>query len=60
MRNTVQYPVTLDEMIEACEWAAEKMTQQKPINYGDMRPLALRRAAIHLKRLQFAAHEDDE
>lgn len=60
MRNTDQYPITLNEMIEACEQAAvqivsgwEKEPENMPI--GDITPMALHEAANRLKRLQFAA-----
>lgn len=60
MRNTHQYPVTFEEMIEACEYASQKLLDEKPMTFGGIRPYALKRAAIHLKRLQFAALENEE
>ena len=60
MRNTDQYPITLDEMVDACDRAADsiidgwnKDPQNMPI--GDITPMALREAANRLRRLQFAA-----
>lgn len=60
MRNTDQYPITLDEMIDACERAATQIVarwEQEPENmpFGDLTPMALQEAANRLKRLQFAA-----
>lgn len=62
MRNTDQYPITLNEMIAACERAAadiltewEKDPLRMPI--GDITPMALQEAANRLKRLQFAAQD---
>ncbi len=60
MRNTDRYPITLDEMIEACERASESLLAKyraKPASMpiGDITPMALREAAVRLKRLQFAA-----
>lgn len=62
MRNTLQYPVTLNEMIEACERAAAEFIEQikeqgadAPV--GDIHGLALQEAANRLKRLQFAAQD---
>lgn len=58
MRNTDQYPITLDEMIEAVERAAEQelarlRLRNAPI--GGIQGMALQEAASRLKRLQFAA-----
>lgn len=60
MRNTDPYPITLNEMIDACERAAtdiltewEKDPLRMPL--GDITPMALQEAASRLKRLQFAA-----
>lgn len=60
MRNTDQYPITLNEMIDACERAAidivsgwERNPGDMPI--GDITPVALNEAANRLRRLQFAA-----
>lgn len=60
MRNTSLYPITLAEMIDACERAAvdivrgwEQNPEDMPI--GALTPMALQEAANRLKRLQFAA-----
>ncbi len=58
MRDTDNYPVTLDEMIDAVERAyrealADLRKPDAPI--GGIHALALREAAARLKRLQFAA-----
>lgn len=57
MRNTDQYPITLDEMIEACERASAKEVAgyRKRLVVGDITAMALQEAAARLKRLQFAA-----
>lgn len=59
MRNTDQYPVTLNEMVAACERAAQEFTDtlgaDSPI--GDIHGMALHEAANRLKRLQFAAQD---
>lgn len=60
MRNTDIYPVTLNEMIDACERAAVQIVagwEREPENMpmGDITPMALQEAAKRLKRLQFAA-----
>ena len=62
MRNTDQYPITLNEMIDACHRASadilkgwEQHPEDMPI--GDITPMALQEAANRLKRLQFAAQE---
>lgn len=60
MRNTDQYPITVDEMIEACNRAAADIIAgweqlppgQMPI--GGITPMALREAAQRLERMQFA------
>jgi hypothetical protein len=57
VRNTDQYPIKLNEMIDACERASKEFTDSlgpdSPI--GDIHGMALHEAATRLKRLQFAA-----
>lgn len=58
MRNTAQYPITLDEMIAAVERAyAEECVKTRQPNYpiGGVHCSALLEASQRLKRLQFAA-----
>lgn len=59
MRNTDQYPITLNEMIDACQRAAQEFIDSigpdSPI--GDIHGMALQEAANRLKRLQFAAQD---
>lgn len=59
MRNTKQYPITLEEMIEACERAYRKEIEERPLKIGSIQAAALKEAAVRLKRLQFAAQEGD-
>ena len=65
MRNISQYPITLDEMIEAVELAATNETSKMKKDFasypiGGVYLAALREAAIRLRRLQFAATERNE
>ena len=59
MRNTAQYPITIDEMIDACKRQAQAIIdsyasapENMPI--GDITPMALQEAAKRLERIQFA------
>lgn len=61
MRNTLQYPISLDEMIHAVERAAAEATEAlrdpgAPI--GGIHAAALQEAAKRLKRLAFAVAEE--
>jgi hypothetical protein len=57
----MQYPITLDECIEAVERAhreeMEAMKSGKDIRYGDIHSLALEHALTRLKRLAFAVED---
>lgn len=58
MRNTSQYPITLDEMIEAVDRAyREESERARSPGYpiGGIHMAALHEASARLKRLQFAA-----
>lgn len=59
MRNTNKYPITLTEMANACERAAEKLLAERPMVYGDIDSMALHEAANRIRRLQFAAMTED-
>lgn len=50
MRNTVEYPITLDEVI-AC--LREYQKECNPEAMGDMRPLLLQRAIQIVEREKF-------
>jgi len=57
MRNLEQYPITLDEMVEACEKGSKAILDEweatpefMPI--GDITPLALTEAAKLLRKMK--------
>lgn len=54
MRNTEQYPITLDEMITACEIARAEILAKwdndpEKIPIGDITPIALQEAAKFIR-----------
>lgn len=61
MRNLAEYPITLDEAIDAVQEELDsymKCLEETPAAnrpLGDIHALALREAINRLKRLQFAA-----
>lgn len=61
MRNTLEYPITLDECIRAVRRAHEeernRMASEDNLRFGDVHLMALEQAAIRLQRLQFAVKD---
>lgn len=59
MRDIGRYPITLDECIEAIETAERDYIARwrgSEVRFGDTHVLALREAAVRLRRLQFATN----
>ena len=60
MRDLRKYPITLKEMAQACDRAADALAEQDPPHYGDLTVPALRAAAWRLVRLDFASQPSKE
>ncbi len=58
MRNLKKHPLTVTEITRILELAAEELERCEPQKraYGDLRPLAFRRAAQMLTRVEFVLH----
>jgi hypothetical protein len=53
MRNEIEFPITLDEVIECLERLERDSLESGPVAYGDMTPILLRAAIQVVKRERF-------